>query len=105
MSNVWILSTRDDLRIALLAAMKEQGKDKLDIMIAADIEDVRMLYSTHYAETRKNGAKWRVSWDRILTWIAACGYEVHITLVKKGSVKHASNQRLSTGNNQGVSTR
>jgi hypothetical protein len=101
---MWRLSTRDDLRLALLIAMKEQGKDKLDIMIAADIEDIRMLHNTRYNETQKNGGKWRVSWDRILSWIDLCGYEVRITLVKKGSTKHAQDQRLSIGSNQGVST-
>jgi len=83
------LKSRDDLRIALIDAMAEQGKDKLDIMVLADIDEPRMLRDTRYHIAQTNGNKWRVSWDRILSWITACGYEVHIELRKKGE-KHVT---------------
>jgi hypothetical protein len=90
------LKSRDDFRIALIDAMAEQGKDKLDIMVLADIDDVRMLSDTRYRETQKNGGKWRVSWDRILSWIAACGYEVHIELRKKHATEESTNRCIPT---------
>lgn len=47
----------------------------------------------------------RMSWDRMISTLNRLGYEVFFTIRKKGSTHDASDQRLSTSEDQGVSNR
>ena len=47
----------------------------------------------------------RISFDKLMWLLGQLGYEVHFTILVKGSMQDAQNQRLPTSNNQGVSTR
>ena len=78
------LLTRETLRIALRRIADEQNLDATDLSIKFNV-DVRTLAYSYRGSIRKKDGKHRVSWDRLLTWLKILGYEVHFTIVKKGT--------------------
>lgn len=94
-----LVLTRYLLARALRACCINKYKtiDAASTHLNIDVRDLRRAW--------EQSQKPRMSYDTLISYINRLGYDVFFTIRKKGDSNNASDQRLSTSEDQGISAR